>query len=325
MKQKYWLIGLISVFVLFACKHKKKVSLSGNDPVDIADFIESFEPLNTPYQIADTSVAKKKTDTLLISYQVFTQLIPDTVLSHVFGKNAKPKIYPMGRVVAGDQGNYLFVKGILTDRKTALVICFDKKNNFITAMPALQLDANPATEQYFNIDKRYTISKSIMRKNRDGTISEGKNVYVLNAPAKSFLLIMTDALDEKTVELINPIDSMSRKNKYAGDYVKDKVNLVSIRDNKKNDRITFFVHFEKRNNCTGELKGEAKFTSANTAVYRSPGDPCVLQFSFTSSSLSMNETEGCGSHRGVDCLFEGVYPKKKEPKRKDTKKKISRK
>jgi hypothetical protein len=34
----------------------------------------------------------------------------------------------------------------------------------------------------------------------------------------------------------------------------------------------------------------------------------------------MNEMEGCGSHRGVDCLFEGVYPKKKVPKKKISKK-----
>jgi hypothetical protein len=319
-----WLI-VFSLFILCACKHKKKVSLSGEDPVDVADFIESFEPLSLPYQIADTSVSKKRSDTLLISYKVFIQLIPDTVLTKAFGKNVKPKIYPMGRISGSDQGNYLFVKAISTDRKAALLICFDKKNNFLTAMPVLVPDASPATQQFFNIDKRYTLSKSIIRKNRDGTISEGKNVYVLNAPAKSFLLIMTDALDEKTVELINPIDSFSRKSKYAGDYVKDKVNLISIRDNKKTDRVTFFVHFEKKNNCSGELKGEARFTSPNTAVYRSAGDPCVLQFSFTSSSATMNEIEGCGSHRGVDCLFDGTFPKKREPKKKESKKKVSKK
>jgi hypothetical protein len=325
MKGKFWLIAFIAVFVLLACKHKKKVSLSGEEPVDIADFIESFEPLNLPYQIADTSVAKRRKDSLLISYKVFTQLIPDTVLSKVFGKGVKPKIYAMGRIPASEQGNYLFVKALSADRKAALVICFDKKNNFITAMPVLQLDANPATQQFFSIDKRFTLSKSITRKNRDGTISDGKNVYVLNAPAKSFLLIMTDALDEKTVELINPIDSFSKKNKYAGDYIKDKVNLVSIRDNKKTDRVTFFVHFEKKNNCSGELKGEARFTSPNTAVFRFAGDPCVLQFSFTSSSVTLSEMEGCGSHRGVDCLFEGTYPKKREPKKKEIKKKVRKK
>ena len=184
-------------------------------------------------------------------------------------------------------------------------------------MPVLQPDANPATQQFFLIDKRYTLSKSITRKNPDGTTSDGKNVYVLNEPAKSFLLIMTDALDEQTVELVNPIDSFLRKNKYSGDYSKNKLNLVSIRDNKKPGRLTFFVHFEKKNNCSGELKGEASFTSANTAVYRSAGDPCVLQFTFTSSSVALREMEGCGSHRGVDCVFEGSFPKKKEPKRKE--------
>jgi len=327
MNGKPWLIVFLSVFIAFACKHKKKVSLSGEEPVDIKDFIESFEPLALPYQIADTAVSKKRNDSLLISYKVFTQLIPDTAVSRVFGKGVKPKIYPIGRVSVPDQGTYLFVKALSADRKAALVICFDRKNNFITSMPVLQPDANPATQQVFNMDKRYTLSKSITRKNPDGTVSDGKNVYVLNEPARSFLLIMTDALDEKNVEFINPIDSFSRKNKYSGDYLRGKTNLVSIRDNKKPGRITFFVHFEKKNNCTGELKGEASFTSAGAAVYRSPGDPCVLQFSFTTSSVTMTELEGCGSHRGVDCLFEGTYPKKREPKKKEPKKpkKASRK
>jgi hypothetical protein len=326
MKGKVWLFVLACLFVLFACKHRKKFSLSGEEPVDIQDFIESFEPLHLPYQIADTSVAKKKTDTLLISYYVFAHLVPDSIINKVFGKGAKPKIYPLGRI-SSDQGNYLFVKMLSPDRKAAMLLCFDKKNNFVTGMPVLQPDANPATQQFFVMDKRYTLSKNIIRKNADGTISDGKNVYVLNEPAKSFLLIMTDALDEQTIELINPIDSVSKRNKFSGDYVKDKVNLVSIRDNKKPGRLTFFVHFEKKSNCTGELKGVANFTSGNTAIYHSSGDPCVLQFSFTSSSVTMTEMEGCGSHRGLDCIFEGTYPKKREPKKKESKspKKISRK
>jgi hypothetical protein len=133
-------------------------------------------------------------------------------------------------------------------------------------------------------------------------------------------------LDEQTIELINPIDSFSRRNKFSGDYVRDKVNLVSVRDNKKPGRLTFFVHFEKKN-CTGELKGDANITSANTAVYHSSGDPCVLQFKFTSLSVTISETEGCGSHREPDCIFEGTFPRKKEPKKKEAKtvKKISTK
>src|SRR5205085_10140540 len=115
-------------------------------------------------------------------------------------------------------------------------------------MPLWQPDAIPATRQTLVIDKRYTLSKNIVRKNSDGTISDGKNVYVLNEPAKSFLLIMTDALDEKTIEVINPIDSFSKRNKYSGDYQKDKLNFISIRDNKKAGSFIFFIHFEKKDN-----------------------------------------------------------------------------
>jgi hypothetical protein len=319
MKGKSWLIVIISVLILLACRHKKKVSLSGEETVSISDFIQSFEPLTLPYQIADTLVAKKRNDTLLISYKVFSNLVPDSILNKVFGKEAKPKIYPLGRVEGPGKETYLFIKALAADRKAAFILCFDKKNNFITGMPVLQPDANPATEQFFIIDKRYTLSKSITRKNANGTTSDGKNVYVLNEPAKSFLLIMTDALDEQTVELINPIESLPKKNKFSGDYVKDKRNLVTVRDNKKPGRITFFVHFERKNNCTGELKGEASFTSNNAAVYRTGGDFCILQFNFTSSSVSISETEGCGSHRGPDCVFEGIFPKKKEPKKKEIK------
>jgi hypothetical protein len=319
MKGLSRLLVVIPAFCLLACNNKKKVVLSGDEPVDIEDFIESFQPLDLPYQVADTSVSKKRADTSLISYKVFTHLVPDTVLTKVFGKEEKPKIYPMGRVAAPEQGTYLFVKALSPDRKAVLILCFDKKNNFITAMPVMQPDANPATQQLFVLDKRYTLSKSITRKNSDGTISDGKNVYVVNEPAKTFLLIMTDALDDKTVEVINPIDSLSRKNKFSADYQKDKLNFISIRDSKRPGRLLFFVHFEKKNNCSGEVKGEANFTSPTSAMYRTSGDPCTLQFNFTSSSVSMKEIQGCGSHRGVDCIFEGTYPKKKEVKKKEQK------
>ncbi|TMI80349.1 MAG: hypothetical protein E6H10_13905 [Bacteroidetes bacterium] len=326
MKGKPWILWFLFILIVLACKHKKKVSLSGEEPVNVTDFIESFRPVSLPYQVLDSEVARNRTDTLLISYKVFTNLVPDSILDRAFGKGVKPKIYPMGRI-RSDQGNYLFIKAFSSDRKGILVLCFDKNNNFITGMPVLQLDANPATQQFFVIDKRYTLSKNIIRKNQDGSISDGKNVYVLNEPAKSFLLIMTDALDEQAMELINPIESFSKKNKFSGDYVKSKSNLVSIRDNKKPDRMTFFVHFEKKNNCVGELKGEAGFTAANTAIYHSSGDPCVLRFNFSSSSVTVTEMEGCGSHRGLDCVFEGTFPKKKEPKKKETKpkKQVSKK
>ena len=186
------------------------------------------------------------------------------------------------------------------DTKAVLILAFDKKDQFITGMTALRPDAKAATMQSVTLDRKYTITKTVLRKNANGNMSEGKDVYVLNAEAKNFMLIMTDALEDKLTELINPIDTLPRKNKYSADYGSGKMNLVSIRDGRKNGRIRFFVHFEKNNGqCTGELKGEAMFRSANTAEYREDGDPCILNFIFSSGSVSLKEEGGCGSRRGL--------------------------
>jgi hypothetical protein len=138
------------------------------------------------------------------------------------------------------------------------------------------------------------------------------------------MLIMTDPLEDNVTELINPIDDLSRKNKYAADYGTGKMNLVSIRDGRKSDRLSFFVHFDKSSGaCTGDLKGEAIIKSAAIAEYREGGDPCVLRFSFTSSTVTVKELEGCGSHRGLRCSFDGIFIRKKGPKpaaKKQTKK-----
>jgi hypothetical protein len=129
------------------------------------------------------------------------------------------------------------------------------------------------------------------------------------------VLVMTDELEDKATELINPIDTFPRKNKWSADYTNGPMNLVSVRDGRRNDRISFFIHFDKNNGeCTGELKGEAIIRSSNTAEFKVDGDPCVLSFNFSSSSVRLKETEGCGNHRGMQCLFDGSFTKKKETK-----------
>ncbi|MGH2553719.1 MAG: hypothetical protein ACRDEB_08375, partial [Chitinophagaceae bacterium] len=179
------------------------------------------------------------------------------------------------------------------------------------------------TMQSVILDRKYTITKTVLRKNANGSISEGKDVYMLSAETMNFMLIMTDALEDKPTELINPIDSLSRKNKFSADYGSGKMNLVSIRDGRKKDRITFFIHFEKNSGeCSGELKGEAIFRSSVTAEYKEGGDPCILNFVFSSGSVTLKE-EGCGSRRGLQCLFDGNFTRKKEIKPKKVSKKTS--
>jgi hypothetical protein len=306
--RKYILLLLSFSFVL-SCKHKKP-SLSGDEPVEVTDFIEFFPSQKLTYTIGDSTLLKKEKDSLLISYKIFTQFVPDTLLSKVFGKTVKPKIYPLGRIDSGEE-TYLFVKTVSANKRAAYILGFDKKQQYITGMAVLKPDQSVSTVRSVSIDRRYSITKTVFRNNGDGSMSEGKDVYVLNAEAKNFMLIMTDALDDKLTELINPIDTFSRKNKLSADYGTGKMNLVSIRDGKKNDRLVFFIHFEKNNGeCTGELKGEARVKSVTHAEYIENGDPCKLQFIFTGASVSLKE-ESCGSHRGLRCSFEGSYPRKK--------------
>jgi hypothetical protein len=303
------------VFVFAGCKQKKKVSLSGEEPVEIADFIEFFKPLSLPWQANDTIFNKKEKDSTLISYKNFALFVPDSVIKKLFGKGIKPKIYSFGKVEVPKAETYLFVKTITGFKKTLLILAFDGKQKFVAAFPALQAGMVASTTHSVSMDKKYTITKTVVRKNADGSLSEGKDVWVLDASTRDFSLVMTDALDEKPTELINPIDTMSQKNKFTGDYSNGKMNLVSVRDGKRTDRITFFIHFEKDNGkCTGELKGDALMRKSNMAEYRVGGDPCVLQFIFSSSAVTLKEVEGCGARRGLNCSFDGSFAKKKKAK-----------
>jgi len=299
--------------------------MTGDERVLVSDFIEFFPPVHLSFQLADSMLAKKEKDSLLISYKIFTQFVPDSVVNKVFGKGGKPRIYALGKAEEPKAETYLFVKAVTSDKKAVFLLAFDRKQRFIAGITALRPDASAATLQTVTLDRKFTITKTVLRKNANGSLSEGKDVYVLNAAAKNFMLIMTEALEDKPTELINPIDTLPRKNKFSADYGSGKMNLVSIRDGRKNDRLTFFIHFEKnKGECTGELKGEAILRTANMAEYREDGDPCILKFIFSSGSVSLKEEEGCGSRRGLQCLFDGSFQRKKEAKPKTIAKKRSK-
>jgi hypothetical protein len=308
------LLIMLMITALYSCKGKKP-SLAGEDPVEMSDFINFFRDIKLPYQFNDTAIVRKAPDSLLISYKVFTQFVPDSVMHQFFGKSMKPKIYPMGKIKGSDDETYLLVKTTSGDKKSALLFAFDKKDEYMDAMELLKVDPYPSTQQSAAMDKGYSIFKTVMRKNPDASISEGKDVYGLGQDSRKFNLIMTDALDDKMTEIVNPIDTFSKTHKYAADYGSGKLNLVSIRDSRKKDRLRFFIHFEKNNGaCTGELKGEATIKSPTVAEYREGGDPCVLRFTFTSSAVILKEVEGCGARRGLRCSFDGSFSKKKAAK-----------
>jgi hypothetical protein len=311
MKNHFLLVLYCGCLFLFSCQEKKVVSLAGDQPVSAPEFITFFEPLPQPFTLADTVLSKKQSDSIRISYPVLTALVPDSVWKKEVGKSAKPIFHAIGKIEVPKAETYVLVRTQTKTKKFVLLLVFNKKYEFVTAMSALQSSASKAISQSLVIDRKLLISVLQQRKNKDGTLSEGKEVFVFNEAARNFMLIMTEALEDKVEELINPIDTLSATHRFAADYGSGKMNLVSIRDGRKKDRITFFVHFEKKNGtCIGELKGEAFWKSSTKAEYRQAGDPCVLQFQFSNQAVTLKESN-CGSRRGTNCLFDGSFARKK--------------
>jgi len=308
-----WLLAIVLLFLL-SCK-SKRTTLTDDQAVSSEEFVEFFPSLSLPLHIADSSFRKKLNDSTLVGYKVLTQIIGDSILRRQFG-DARPKIYPIGRVEVKKAETYVFIKAIAGNKKAAYALAFDKGNEFKAALPVMVQDSDPQTSQWATMDSKYTIFVNRQRKRPDGTPEYRKDAYVYNTVGE-YNLILTESNAEasQTDNVVNPLDTFARKHKYSGDYIKDKRNMVSIRDGKNNNTMRFFVHFEKdKGTCRGEIRGEATFVQPTVAVYRESGDPCVLQFSFTSSGVTLQEVEGCGNYRDIKCFFEGSFPRKKEPK-----------
>jgi hypothetical protein len=310
MKKCLLLIVLSVLF--FSCKNKK-LSLAENDEkIDTRDLIEFFQPLALPYQVTDTLLRRKEAESVLINYKLFIRLVPDSVLTRLFGKESRPRLYAVGKIKVPESETYVFVKATARERRVLFILCFDKNNRFAAARPVIYSDNAPGVSGQAGMDMKYTLSILHQRKAADGQVFYKKDAYVYTA-AGGFVLILTESNEVKTKipAIYNPIDTVSHKHKFTGDYSQDKRNIISVRDTKDASRILFFIHFEKDDGtCKGELKGEAKFGSANIARYRSNTDPCAIEFSFNPSGVTLKELGGCGVHRDIKCFFEGYYERR---------------
>jgi hypothetical protein len=320
--RRYHLLSLFMLVLFMSCGSKKKAPLTGDTLSEAGDFVEFYPDASLPYTVKtgkllpQPKAAQQKLDSLLIPQPTFHQFVPDSILQKDFAKQTGLKIYALAKTPAQDGASFLYTGAHTKNLSVVYVSVFDKKNKHVTSMPVWRSDRDMGKnfETAVVIDKRSTITRTRVRRNADGTNSEGKEIYSYNNDI-GFQLVMTEALDDKVTELINPIDTLPRKHKFSADYTNGKMNLVSIRDGRKSDRLSFFIHFEKNNGeCTGELKGEAIIRSTTLAEYRVSGDPCVLQFRFSNNLVILKEAESCGNHRGLRCSYDGNYPKKKEPK-----------
>lgn len=305
---KNYLLLLASVLLFVHCKNKK-TSLQDEDEITASDFVEFYPEVTLPYRVADTSLLKKETDSSLrVGYRIFTQFVPDSIVQQVFGKNVRPVITALGKAKEAERETYLLSKAVAGSKRVAYLTVFNRKNEFLGAMPLMKSGFTKGVTSYGLLDNKFQITT--FQEKPGGATSYKKNVYFYNSETKEFTLIYTEPGDEQVATVINPIDTLPKKSKYAGDYVIDKKNFISIRDGRKPGEVLLFIHFEKdKGTCNGELNGTARFVSATKAQYHENANPCAIELNFTSTRVTLKETAGCGSYRDIKCFFDGSYPK----------------
>ena len=282
-----------------------------------------FKTITPPYQLSDTGFLKNK-DTTTLRFREFNSFIPDSIKTKFFGGNAPVRFISMVQMKPDKESSLYLVKAVSGNKKAALLMAF-QNNEPQAVLPFLIPDNDPSTHQLSSIDKSFVITRYISQRKTGNALREGREVYEYDPSSRSFSFILHNPLNIENTEVFNPIDTLPRKHKYAGDYSKDKKNFISIRDGRYDNQLQVFMHIEKNKGaCTGEINGDLLITSPTTAIYRQGGDPCVLSFRFTSTSVTVKEDEGCGAHRGIDCVFDGIYPRKKQVKPRATTGKKSR-
>lgn len=312
-------VRLLFALLLFlsACRNKKP-SLSGEDAVQPEDFFGAFQPIKTPFSVADTNLNKLK-DTTLISLHVIEQFIPDTVLSKISKSMKGMNFYPVGKIEKNNS-IYLLIDMVQAKKSFLDAFLFDKKYQYIDFLPLLNTTSNDGYFHSLSINSEPTFMLSREKTAGDQYLYTRKG-YAYSKEARDFIVVVKDGNEDKSSgDIINPIDTLPRLNKRSGDYVKNKKNFISVRDGRNANNYLFFTHFEKDDgNCTGELKGSFTMTSATHGVYKETAGPCAIDFEFAGNNVTVKEQGNCGNHRGITCAFDDTYKKKKEAKPKTKK------
>lgn len=298
---------------LFACG-TKKLDLTGSTPLKPKDFLSVFPVINGNFLAYDSNFIKIA-DTTRIGMKAINQFIPDSITSKFTGKDKNAYYLPIGKITK-DKEIYLLLNLVRKHKIDMIVFVLDAKSNMFKASKFLM--DNGTQDDYvhsISINKEPTFLLSQEKTGKDNLVQFSRSGWVYTEGV-GFMIVINDSNESPSKSnIINPIDTLPRKNKLSADYEQDKRNLLSLRDGKNSSTYTFFLHFEKNEGaCIGELKGDLKMKDASHGRFTNNSDPCVIDFSFEDNEVSFKETGSCGNHRGIKCFFDDQYRRKKEPK-----------
>ena len=307
-------IALLFIIILTIVGCKQKPSLTGNEPINFDDFAEAFPVLKLPFTVSDSTYTTVAT-TAIIPHELFRQFVPDSVLFARFGKDTSYVLRPVGKIIGKEKEDYLAIQA-KGKQKTGVYLLVFKNKVFSAAMPFIESNKDDKF-QSGSIDRKLSIIINSEWTEKDN-LMYARTIYAYNNVG-----VFTTVLTETNVPpvftastVINPIDTFPKNNKFSGDYVKGKKNLVSIRDGSTANDYLFFVYFinEGENPCGGDLKGQFTLATPTSGVFNSSGDPCIIDFEFTKNRVKVKEQGSCGNYRGITCFFNDTYTLKKDPK-----------
>lgn len=307
------IVPFVIMMMLLSCK-EKKADFSGNSAMNEKDFITAFHEMSLPTNINDTNI-KKHIDSLKFGKKLIAQFVPDTVLSKGMNVTDKTIINPIGKIEKEKETYLLF--NFSNNKKNDIIACvFNDKKKFVAYKPLFSSNSNDGYKHYVSITKEPTFI--VAKEKLDNTKQQLKYTkigWAYTESTNNFIAVVNETNeDEKRNNIIiDPIDTLAKKQKYSGNYVLNERNFISVRDGKKPNTYLFFLHIEKENgSCVGELKGEMKMKSDHEGVFTESGDPCVMDFTFSNNAIAVKEQGSCGNYRDIKCFFDDSYQKKKE-------------
>lgn len=303
---------ILILFCAVSCRNHTS-DLSGTKPIRSSDFFAAFSALNLPITIADTNI-NTFSDTTVIGLKAMSQFIPDTILKH-FHINKSAIIHPVGSIQKLRE-KYILANFSYKNNTQLGVFVFNDKNEFLAAKNLIESKQNDGYVHSVYINKEPTFLISREKYNLDKKLLYTRTGWVYNS-GNTFMIAMNDGNEDalKNNTIINPIDTLPQKNKHSGNYNLNAKNFIAIRDGKSTKIYNFFIHFEKENNCIGELKGTMKMVSDDKAIYREIGEPCSIEFLFKENKITFKENGKCGNKRGIQCYFDDTYTKQKPIKK----------
>jgi hypothetical protein len=308
------MVALLCFTILLGCKNNKKHSEDG--PITVEGFFNNYDKLKLPFNVSETNM-RKVADTSTIDYAVFKQFIPDTIFTNPFGDDRKFVLHPVGKIQK-DKEKYL-TTFVSSKSRAAIYLSVFNNNKFSVSMPLIVSNTDDINDAA-SIDKKLSIVISKEWTEKDELLYN-RVIYAYNNVGM-FTTILTETNEERNnveATILNPLDTFPKKNKYSGDYMKDKKSLLSIRDGKTPSQYVFFIHFQNDNEetqetCGGELKGQLNMLSETAGTFSQAGDPCTIDFTFSGRQVKVKENNSCGNHRGIKCFFNDTYTRKKEIK-----------